>query len=270
MKQISSALIAGNSSLCGISPALLSDLTFVPLHSTDHAGVEPLIVCSLEIRYGANIKQALILCDVTTKVLVKCCLGPLPQVYCLSEYIDVSFKLLKIILSCFVILFCFVFFFFQQKVDINILLFWHFPFSSQKFLEALKPDLKDGKLPGKTVTLGFYPLTSDIKDEVTPDLLPLAYNDSVPTDVPFDMETYQTNLQTQVLGNLVLYAEVLPTTMTVFDGWVNVVCWWCSREYIDFEMWKLVHYGKKIYASRATILSHRVLWPWSGKYSTCS
>ncbi len=125
MKQISSALIAGNSSLCGISPALLSDLTFVPLHSTDHAGVEPLIVCSLEIRCGANIKQALILCDVTTKVLVKCCLGPLPQVYCLSEYIDVSFKLLKIILSCFVILFCFVCFN-RKCTHITLLMFSFF------------------------------------------------------------------------------------------------------------------------------------------------
>ncbi|XP_072036707.1 biotin--protein ligase-like isoform X2 [Amphiura filiformis] len=91
---------------------------------------------------------------------------------------------------------------------------------SKKFVDALQPDLKDGKLPGKTVTLEFCPSTSDIKQEVTPDLLPLVYNETPSHDVPFDMVVYQANLETQVLGNLVLYAEVLPTTMTVFEGFL--------------------------------------------------
>lgn len=35
----------------------------------------------------------------------------------------------------------------------------------------------------------------------------------------FSFDVYRNNLQTRILGNVVLYAEVLPTTMDVFDGW---------------------------------------------------
>ena len=42
-----------------------------PLHSTDHAGTEP---CIKRAARGANTEQVLILYDVTTKVLVKCCI----------------------------------------------------------------------------------------------------------------------------------------------------------------------------------------------------
>ncbi|XP_078265807.1 biotin--protein ligase isoform X3 [Rhinoraja longicauda] len=54
--------------------------------------------------------------------------------------------------------------------------------------------------------------------EATPSSLPLVMDSHNFSSEYFDMKIYCENLQTQLLGQLIFFSEVIPTTMDVFDG----------------------------------------------------
>ena len=87
-------------------------------------------------------------------------------------------------------------------------------------MESIKPRLQNSKLRSGEVTLNFVTKSTDIasKDsEITSDLIPVVTS-PVTGDYKFNLEEYEQNLKTDVLGRVVLYADVVTSTMSVFDG----------------------------------------------------
>ncbi|XP_041462136.1 biotin--protein ligase-like isoform X1 [Lytechinus variegatus] len=93
--------------------------------------------------------------------------------------------------------------------------------ANERFLKSITSQ-KDASpiLRGTPVSLHFIYDPSGIK-HVSPSLLPVVIGrKSLPMGSLFNFDVYRNNLQTRILGNVVLYAEVLPTTMDVFDGFM--------------------------------------------------
>nr|XP_054753941.1 biotin--protein ligase-like [Lytechinus pictus] len=93
--------------------------------------------------------------------------------------------------------------------------------ANERFLKSISSQ-KDASpiLRGSPVSLHFIYDPSGIK-HVSPSLLPVVIGrKSLPMGSLFNFDVYRNNLQTRILGNVVLYAEVLPTTMDVFDGFM--------------------------------------------------
>ncbi|XP_022103514.1 biotin--protein ligase-like isoform X2 [Acanthaster planci] len=87
------------------------------------------------------------------------------------------------------------------------------------FMSAIQPSLNDGQLASRFLTMQF---SSDPRGvgKVTPDLLPVITGQRSPQGGSFDFEVYKGNLSTKSLGNVVLYTEVVPTTMTLFESFM--------------------------------------------------
>ena len=89
-----------------------------------------------------------------------------------------------------------------------------------KLLESIQPRLQGGRLRSGEVTLCFV---TDSKDIDTRDIETTSANVPVvtspnPGDYHFNLEQYEKNLQTEVLGQVILYADVVTSTMTMFEG----------------------------------------------------
>ncbi|XP_071492497.1 biotin--protein ligase-like [Diadema antillarum] len=105
--------------------------------------------------------------------------------------------------------------------------------ANEQFLKAITAGQKDASpiLRGTPVSLHFIYDQAGIK-HVSPSLLPVVIGrKNLPLGSLFNFDSYRNNLTTSILGNVVLYAEVLPTTMDVFEGFmfkvpdnVGVVC----------------------------------------------
>lgn len=105
--------------------------------------------------------------------------------------------------------------------------------ANERFLKSVTMGQKDSLqiLRGTPVSLHFIYDPSGIK-HVSPSLLPVVIGrKSLPMGSLFNFDAYRHNLQTRILGNVVLYAEVLSSTMDVFEGFmfkvpdnVGVVC----------------------------------------------
>ncbi len=61
-----------NMTIRHVTSTLVVTLHLRPLRSTDRAGIEPCLSRTDTPGRGANTEQALILCDITTKVLMTC------------------------------------------------------------------------------------------------------------------------------------------------------------------------------------------------------
>nr|XP_022341221.1 biotin--protein ligase-like [Crassostrea virginica] len=85
-----------------------------------------------------------------------------------------------------------------------------------RLLNGLASRMKGGLLKSSSVSLQFFPrLLSEI--EVTPTLLPVV-TDKMEKLKYFNIDEYWDNLSTTRLGNVVLYTDVIPSTMPLLDG----------------------------------------------------
>jgi len=90
----------------------------------------------------------------------------------------------------------------------------------QVFLNSLMSRLKDGHLVSKEVTLRFLRNSSDASSlNVTSSTIPVL-TEAKDCKSTFDYALYKANLKTKVLGNTMLYADVVTTTMNLFEGLV--------------------------------------------------
>ncbi|XP_071956802.1 biotin--protein ligase-like [Antedon mediterranea] len=89
--------------------------------------------------------------------------------------------------------------------------------AQDSFLNTVKGRLKEGCLHSRLSTLQFVD-TFLLDKEIDSECIPVITTH--PKAVNFDMEAYQNHLHTKVLGNVVLYSEVIPTTMTLFEGFM--------------------------------------------------
>ncbi|XP_031554361.1 biotin--protein ligase-like [Actinia tenebrosa] len=96
-----------------------------------------------------------------------------------------------------------------------------FLFASKKnidqLLKSLRPHLSDGICKGKQVSLLFC-------DKSTTQNIPLTREDMLPVNTDhaaqcgFDWEIYQEHLNTNTLGQMVIYTDVIPSTQTLLEG----------------------------------------------------
>ena len=60
--------------------------------------------------------------------------------------------------------------------------------------------------------------TTNISEPVKETLLPVVTEDQEALHESFNVAVYQDNLSSNILGNTVIYADVVPSTMTLLDG----------------------------------------------------
>ena len=81
-------------------------------------------------------------------------------------------------------------------------------------LSAVEPRLKDRVLKSRDLSLSFCSVSNTAK--TTMDMLPVYTDHSGP--LAFDIQSYWNHLATDVLGQVVMYADVVNSTMRLFDG----------------------------------------------------
>jgi biotin--protein ligase len=89
------------------------------------------------------------------------------------------------------------------------------------FLDSVLPRLHDNRLVSKDLTLTFLPPVDAIGDKLPPvtmSNIPVVTGSDPGIVSRFDSASYWRNLKTKVLGNVVMFADVITTTMNVFDG----------------------------------------------------
>lgn len=103
----------------------------------------------------------------------------------------------------------------------KIIFFYHFVFSNflqvnkVRLINGLASRLKSGFLKSTSVSLQFFPrLMSEVT--VTPSVLPVV-TDKMENLKYFNIDEYWDNLTTAKLGNVVLYTDVVPSTMPLLD-----------------------------------------------------
>ncbi|XP_065924354.1 biotin--protein ligase isoform X2 [Magallana gigas] len=85
-----------------------------------------------------------------------------------------------------------------------------------RFINGLASRLKSGFLKSTSVSLQFFPrLMSEVT--VTPSVLPVV-TDKMENLKYFNIDEYWDNLTTTKLGNVVVYTDVVPSTMPLLDG----------------------------------------------------
>ena len=89
----------------------------------------------------------------------------------------------------------------------------------QQFLDSVLPRLKDNWLWSKDLSLLFIKSSENMYSDPSVDKVPVITEptQSDLNDCDFNMETYSQFLNTQVLGQVVFYANVVTTTMKLFD-----------------------------------------------------
>jgi len=89
------------------------------------------------------------------------------------------------------------------------------------FLESVKTRLQDdSRLVTGDVSLSFVSRSTnvtEISDTVTSGMLTVL-TDCLPSDHSFNEAVYNHHLNTRVLGNVILYADVTTTTMSLLQG----------------------------------------------------
>ena len=85
----------------------------------------------------------------------------------------------------------------------------------ESFLKSIENRLVDGVLKFGSQSLKF---TTNVSEPVKETLLPVVTfaHDSLCQN--FNVSVYRENLTSKVLGNTVIYAEVVPSTQTLLDG----------------------------------------------------
>ena len=96
----------------------------------------------------------------------------------------------------------------------------------EKFCRSIDSRLRDGVLKSRSLSLQFIQGAKDVREPVSGDLLPVItdYNSTTTESVTFSFDEYSKNLNTKVLGNVLFYAEVIKSTMDVFDRYQDVFC----------------------------------------------
>lgn len=89
----------------------------------------------------------------------------------------------------------------------------------ESFLKSIQNRLSSGILKFGTQSLHF---TSDDSVPVEENVLPVLIEESETVLRNFSKGEYYGNLQSKVLGNTVIYVDVIPSTMTLFDGYVKI------------------------------------------------
>lgn len=90
--------------------------------------------------------------------------------------------------------------------------------SKQLFFKSLASRLKDGHLVSKDVTLQFVSEDFCLSDvNVTSSMIPVISN-AEKISILFDFNLYKSNLRTKLIGNVVLYAEVITTTINLIES----------------------------------------------------
>ena len=85
-------------------------------------------------------------------------------------------------------------------------------------MTCIKPRLSsDGSLRSKNMVIKFLDDDSSLEGStVTPDKPIILVNSKPPTSFAWDI--YKMNLKTKVLGQTVIYSDLISSTMHVFDG----------------------------------------------------
>ncbi|XP_013414151.1 biotin--protein ligase [Lingula anatina] len=86
------------------------------------------------------------------------------------------------------------------------------------FLSSIQHRLKNGLLKSQKITLNFLDSKRDLPETITPDILPILTRAVDSRVANFDFAAYKDNLGTRVLGQGVLYSDVMQSTMPVLDG----------------------------------------------------
>ena len=85
----------------------------------------------------------------------------------------------------------------------------------KSFLKSIENRLVDGVLKFGSHSLKF---TTNISEPVKETLLSVVTEDQEALHESFNVAVYQDNLSSNILGNTVIYADVVPSTMTLLDG----------------------------------------------------
>ncbi|KAJ8026735.1 Biotin--protein ligase [Holothuria leucospilota] len=91
--------------------------------------------------------------------------------------------------------------------------------TSRVFHDSIKSHLKKDTLQASPVSLYFTSNIAEAQKKVSADLLTVV-SDTAPSPSSFDVDIYKKNLKSRVLGNLLMYVEVVPTTMTLFESFM--------------------------------------------------
>jgi hypothetical protein len=88
----------------------------------------------------------------------------------------------------------------------------------KQLLDTLGSRMKDGGIKSQQITLKFLPGPAAEKAAVSTEILPVATDGNVPAWKLFSPDAYWNNLTSKAMGRVVLYTDVIPTTMTLFGG----------------------------------------------------
>ena len=83
------------------------------------------------------------------------------------------------------------------------------------FLKSIQNRLVGGMLKFGSQSLKF---TTSVSEPVKETLLPVVTENQDSLCQNFNVSVYRGNLTSRVLGNSVIYADVVPSTMTLLDG----------------------------------------------------
>ena len=96
-----------------------------------------------------------------------------------------------------------------------------FYFQNKKaaLLNSVQRRVIDGVLKSRSVSLQFCEEPPEGTNVVSPDKLPVITGVHAGKSVQgFNFDVYRANLKSEVLGNVIMFADVVNTTMTLFDG----------------------------------------------------
>ncbi len=90
----------------------------------------------------------------------------------------------------------------------------------EQFLRGLKPRLNEkDQCRSRHVTLHFAQDMKDVEQPVKPDVMPILVNHESDTSLyQFNWTEYKQNLKTEVLGQTVIYSDIMTSTMHALDG----------------------------------------------------
>jgi len=86
-----------------------------------------------------------------------------------------------------------------------------------KLLNSLQARIQNGKLRSGAVTLQFVSKASEVPKDLGSDRVAVMTSPDV-KDHHFTFAQYTDNLKTKTLGKVVMYADVVSSTMDMFDG----------------------------------------------------
>lgn len=90
-------------------------------------------------------------------------------------------------------------------------------------VSSIKPRLNaKSQLRSRNISLHITASVDDIEQPIKSDVLPILVNHESDTELfQLNWNEYKQNLNTKVLGQAVIYADVMTSTMQAFDGYVS-------------------------------------------------